>query len=139
MTEVDETMAGNSERLVMQRSADGAQDLVRLLLAPCAGPDVNSEEVLRAVLGARRPVLGRDASERDVREPSALGHVVGDAACFEKRGERGVSAEGREDGLLEGPGGHGEWRVTSSRNTVSPCSAIATPRGVNVRRASPIK
>lgn len=109
VTEADEAMAGDSERLVVQGGADGAEDLVRLLLAPCAGPDVHSEDVLRAVLAARRPVLRRHASEGDVGERGALGHVIEDAARTEERGERGVGAEGSEDGLLEGPHGGVRW------------------------------
>src|SRR6185503_8943917 len=109
VTEVDEAMAGDSERLVVQGGADGAKHLVCLLLARCRGPDVHRENVLRAVLAACRPVLRRHPAEGDVGERGALRDVVEDAAGAEERGELGVGAEGGEDGLLEGPGGHGGY------------------------------
>jgi hypothetical protein len=52
----DEAMIYKAERAIVQRSADTAQDLVRLLLAPCSGPDVDYDHVLAAFLRAHRPV-----------------------------------------------------------------------------------
>lgn len=101
MAKVDEVVTSKGERPIVQRGADGAQDLVGLLLAPCGGPDVQRDDMLSAILAGCRPVACRGLAECKVGKRCALGHVVKDAPGAEQRGERGIGREGGEDRLLE--------------------------------------
>jgi hypothetical protein len=81
MAKVDEAMIHKAERAIVQRGADSAQDLVRLLLAPCSGPDVDYDQVLAAFLRAHRPVALAGLAEGDVGsgEPYGTSEKMGSA------------------------------------------------------------
>jgi hypothetical protein len=104
MAKVDEAMIYKAERAIVQRSADTAQDLVRLLLTPCSGPEVDYDHVLAAFLRAHRPVALAGLAEGDVGQRRALRHIAEDGVGGEERRERSIRRERGEDGLLEGPG-----------------------------------
>ena len=102
VAQIDEAMAVEDERAIVQGGADGAEYGQRFAPAARARPDVQRQDMLGAGLGGGAPVAVEGGAEGELGEGRVLRRVVEDAGRADEGGQGCVGRERGEDRGLEG-------------------------------------
>src|SRR5262245_44976848 len=103
VAQIDEVVIDQRQRLIVQGRLDRFDDLVHLLLAAGARPDMQGQQMLGPVLSARTPVANQTLAESNKGIARGMRRIVIDAGTAEESAKLGRIRQRLVDAALKRP------------------------------------